>query len=206
MISARISHSVAVLASAAIFTIGIAYSDFAHAQDKSELIRSLARVKTRALTAQPSKDQKEFQGLVDTLRKVSTRQITVEQRKEVAEYVKDKDLPAVDMEIYFDYNSARLNEQSLPKLKELGDALSDEKLKGETFMIAGHTDAVGSDGYNQTLSEQRALSVRQYLLEKHNLDISKLIAIGYGEEQLKLPDTPNAGDNRRVQVVNMQVE
>ena len=73
-------------------------------------------------------------------------------------------------------------------------------------MIAGHTDAVGSNGYNQSLSERRAESVRKYLMDKHNLDISKLIAIGYGEEQLKLPETPNAGENRRVQIVNMQVE
>jgi len=206
MTSARVVKTFAVLSSVATFAFGIVGSEIAHAQDKSELIQSLSRVKTRSLTTLPSKDQKKFQGLVDTLRKVSTRQITVEQRKEVAEYVKDKDLPAVDMEIYFDYNSAQLNKRSLPKLKELGDALTDQKLNSETFMIAGHTDAVGSNGYNQSLSERRAESVRQYLLEKHNLDLSKLIAIGYGEEQLKLPDTPDAGENRRVQIVNMQVE
>ncbi|MDA7949454.1 MAG: OmpA family protein [Hyphomicrobiaceae bacterium] len=206
MTSSRIVRTFAVLSSAATIAFGIVGSDLAYAQDKSDLIKSLSRVKTRSLTTEPSKDQKKFQGLVDTLRKVSTRQITVEQRNEVAEYVKEKDLPAVDMEIYFDYNSAKLNARSLPKLKELGEALTDEKLNGETFMIAGHTDAVGSNGYNQTLSERRAESVRRHLMDKYNLDISKLIAIGYGEEQLKLPDAPNAGENRRVQIVNMQVE
>ncbi len=110
------------------------------------------------------------------------------------------------MEIYFDYDSAKINQRSLPKLKELGEALNDEKLKGETFMIAGHTDAVGSNSYNQSLSERRADSVRKHLMDKYGLDISKLIAIGYGEEQLKLPDAPNDGQNRRVQVVNMQVD
>lgn len=206
MISAPTAKTVAVLSSVATFALGIVYSDFAHAQDKSELIRSLSRVKTRSLNAQPTDEQKKFQGLVETLRKVSTRQITVEQRNEVATYVKDNELPAIDMEIYFDYDSARLNQRSLPKLKELGEALSDDKLNGETFMIAGHTDAVGSNAYNQSLSERRAESVRQYLMDQYNLDISKLIAIGYGEEQLKLPETPNAGENRRVQVVNMQVD
>lgn len=205
MTSARVLKTAAVLSSVATFAFGVFSSDFAHAQDKSELIQSLSRVKTRSLSTQPSEEQKKFQGLVDTLRKVSTRQITVEQRTEVAEFVKDNDLPAIDMEIYFDYNSARLNQRSLPKLKELADALSDEKLSGETFMIAGHTDAVGGNGYNQTLSERRAESVRQHLVEKYNLDISKLISIGYGEDQLKLPATPNADENRRVQVVNMQV-
>jgi len=206
MNSARFIQTFAVLTSIATFAFGNVCSDFAHAQDKSELIKSLSRVKTRALKAEPSKDQQKFKGLVDTLRKVSTRQITVEQRKDVATYVKKNDLPAVDMEIYFDYDSAQINKQSLPKLKELGEALSDAKLNGETFMIAGHTDAVGSNNYNQSLSERRADSVRQYLIDKYNLDISKLIAIGYGEEQLKLPETPNVGENRRVQVVNMQVD
>lgn len=206
MTSMRIVQSVAILSSIAAFAFGTVVSDFARAQDKSELIRSLSRVKTRSLTAQPSEDQKKFQGLVDTLRKVSTRQITVEQRNDVAKYVKDNDLPAIDMEIYFDYDSAKINQRSLPKLKELGEALSDEKLKGETFMIAGHTDAVGSNSYNQSLSERRADSVRKHLMDKYGLDISKLIAIGYGEEQLKLPDAPNDGQNRRVQVVNMQVD
>lgn len=206
MTSPRIVRTVTALTAAAAFAFGAFGADFALAQDKSELIKSLSRVKTRSLSTEPSKDQQRFQGLVDTLRKVSTRQITVEQRKEVATYVKENDLPAVDMEIYFDYNSARLNQRSMPKLKELGEALSDAKLSGETFMIAGHTDAVGSNEYNQSLSERRAEAVRQYLLDKHNLDISKLIAIGYGEEQLKLPDNPNAGENRRVQVVNMQVD
>lgn len=206
MTSARNIQTLAVLSSVVAFAFGVVSPEFAHAQDKSELIESLSRVKTRSLNAQPSDDQKKFQSLVDTLRKVSTRQITVEQRKEVADYVEKNDLPAVDMEIYFDFNSARLNQQSLPKLKELGEALSDEKLNGETFMIAGHTDAVGSNDYNQSLSVRRADSVRQYLVETYNIDLSKLIAIGYGEEQLKLPDTPDAGENRRVQVVNMQVE
>ena len=206
MTSARVVRTIAVLSSVATFAFGIVGTELAYAQDKSELIQSLSRVKTRSLTTQPTEDQKKFQGLVDTLRKVSTRQITVEQRNEVADYVKEKDLPAIDMEIYFDYDSARLNAQSLPKLQELGEALTDEKLNGETFMIAGHTDAVGSNGYNQSLSERRAESVRKYLMDKHNLDISKLIAIGYGEEQLKLPETPNAGENRRVQIVNMQVD
>lgn len=205
MTSSRVVQTFAAMSTVAAFVVGIVGSDFAQAQDKSELIKSLSRAKTRSLSAQPSESQQKFQGLVDTLRKVSTRQITVEQRNEVATYVKDNDLPAIDMEIYFDYNSARLNQRSLPKLKELGEALRDEKLSSETFMIAGHTDAVGSNNYNQTLSERRAESVRKYLIDKYNLDISKLIAIGYGEEQLKQPEAPNADENRRVQVVNMQV-
>lgn len=205
MKSFPIAKTVTVLTCAATFALGIAYSDFAAAQDKNDLINSLSRVKTRSLSSEPSKEQQKFQGLVDTLRKVSTRQITVEQRNEVASYVKENDLPAIDMEIYFDYDSARINQRSIPKLQELGAALSDVKLKGETFMIAGHTDAVGSNQYNQSLSERRAESVRTYLVDKFNIDLSTLIAIGYGEEQLKLPAAPNDGQNRRVQVVNMQV-
>jgi len=203
---ARIVQPLTVATAAVTFAMVFAQPDFAAAQDKDSLIRSLSSVKTRSLNKAPSEEQQKFQGLVDTLRKVSTRQITVEQRTEVADYVKKNELPAVDMEIYFDYNSANLRQDSLPKLKELAEALSDGKLTDETFMIAGHTDAAGSEPYNQSLSERRADSVRQHLVQKYNLDISKLIAIGYGEEQLKAPNTPNAGENRRVQVVNMQAQ
>ncbi len=174
-------------------------------QNRESLINSLSGAMTRSFNAAPSEHQLRYRGLVDTLRKRSTRQITVEERTEVAKYVKENDLPAVDMEIYFSYNSAAISKDSIPKLTDLGDALSDEKLKGQTFMIAGHTDARGGASYNQALSERRAEAVKQYLARQFSLNPTNLIAIGYGEEQLKIPSAPEDHENRRVQVVNMKV-
>lgn len=88
-------------------------------------------------------------------------------------------------------------------MKKLGAALSDEKLKGSVFLVAGHTDAKGSDAYNLSLSDQRAKSVAEFLIENFHIDPKQLVAIGFGEEKLKNRENPLAAENRRVQVVNM---
>ena len=67
--------------------------------------------------------------------------------------------------------------------------------------IVGHTDSVGTDAYNQQLSERRALSVARYL-ESKQVDSMRLATAGKGETQ---PIAPNASDggrqaNRRVEI------
>jgi outer membrane protein OmpA-like peptidoglycan-associated protein len=71
-----------------------------------------------------------------------------------------------------------------------------------TFIVAGHTDAKGSDTYNQGLSERRAEAVKRFLAEKYGIDASNLLTVGYGKTQLKNPAGPFASENRRVQVIN----
>ena len=109
-----------------------------------------------------------------------------------------------DLEINFDYNSADISKKSLPSVQALGKALTNPDLKGSTFVVAGHTDAVGSDAYNQDLSERRADSVKRYLVEKYNIPGADLVTVGYGKSKLKDPSQPLAEVNRRVQVVNME--
>jgi outer membrane protein OmpA-like peptidoglycan-associated protein len=142
-------------------------------------------------------DQKQF---VDELRG-KTRAITVVEREKLTEIVEQHDLPATDLEILFDYNSAAISSEAMPQLVQLGLAL--RGLDGATILLNGHTDAVGSNDYNQTLSEARAQSVRAFLVKSFNIDPYQLIAVGYGEEQLKVPSYPEAAENRRVQIVNM---
>ena len=88
-------------------------------------------------------------------------------------------------------------------LDALGKALSDPSLVNERFRIAGHTDAVGSDDYNQKLSEARAESVRTYLAGHYRLDSGNFEVIGYGKTQLYDPGDPTAAINRRVQVTKL---
>ena len=54
-------------------------------------------------------------------------------------------------------------------MQELGKALSDASLKGSTFVVAGHTDAIGGEAYNQDLSERRADTIKKYLTEKYGI-------------------------------------
>ena len=70
------------------------------------------------------------------------------------------------------------------------------------FIVGGHTDAKGADDYNQRLSQRRAQAVRDFLVTNFAIEPEKLMAVGYGEEQLKSVDEPLAAVNRRVQVIN----
>ena len=179
----------------------------AKAEDPSanQIINSLQgkAVKFRSFDPGQAAREAKQRDLVERLQKSKTRQITVEERKEIADAVKENDLPAIDLEIFFDYDSAAITDEALPILEKLGEAMSSDKLKGSVFMVAGHTDAHGSADYNLGLSIARSKSVREFLIKKFAIAPDQLVAVGFGEEQLKNAEDPDAGENRRVQVVNM---
>jgi len=111
--------------------------------------------------------------------------------------------PTVELhEIYFEFNSAALTGDAKPQLRELGAALRDLRLKGSTISIAGHTDAVGSDAFNQILSERRAATIKWYLIDNFKLPLAKLHAVGYGKQRPKNQADVFAPENRRVEIVN----
>jgi len=109
----------------------------------------------------------------------------------------------VNLTVNFEFNSAKLTNDGMISLDALGKALSDPELKNDRFRIAGHTDAVGSDSYNQKLSEARAIAVRAYLAQAHQLDANNFEVIGYGKTQLYDPNDPTAAINRRVQITKL---
>ncbi|WP_316230901.1 OmpA family protein [Bradyrhizobium sp. SZCCHNR1051] len=141
---------------------------------------------------------------IDSMRNRKTRSLSLGEREQIAEIAATK--PKIDLEIQFDYNSAEISKASMPAVQELGKALSDPNLKGSTFVVAGHTDGIGSDGFNQDLSERRADTIKRYLVEKFALAGQDLVTVGYGKTKLK--DAANPADplNRRVQVVNMDTK
>jgi outer membrane protein OmpA-like peptidoglycan-associated protein len=141
---------------------------------------------------------------VETLRNRKTRSLSLGEREEIAEIAATK--PKIDLEIQFDYNSAEITQTSMPSVQALGKALSDAKLKGSTFVVAGHTDAIGSEGYNQDLSERRADTIKRYLAEKYGINGTDLVTVGYGESKPKDAKAPADPINRRVQVVNMDTK
>jgi outer membrane protein OmpA-like peptidoglycan-associated protein len=71
-------------------------------------------------------------------------------------------------------------------------------------VVAGHTDAVGSYGSNQELSERRTDAVKRYLVTNFQIPATSLVTVGYGKTKLKNESNPNAAENRRVQIVNME--
>src|SRR3954468_5766765 len=141
---------------------------------------------------------------VATLRNRKTRSLSTGERQEIAELAATK--PKIDLEIRFDYNSADISKSSTQAVQELGKALSDPSLKGSTFVVAGHTDAVGSEPYNQDLSERRADTIKKVLTEEFGINGSDLVTVGYGKTKPKDPSAPMDPVNRRVQVVNMDTK
>ena len=197
-----------------LLTVGAALciGGMARADDVTEdqIVRALAPAKkpiTRGLSAGPQTQTDPAAAaaegsFVQTIRNRPTRSLSAAEREEIATIVKDK--PKIDLEINFDYNSDRVSAKSLPSVQALGRALANPDLKGSTFIVAGHTDAAGSDAYNQELSERRADAIKRYLVEKSGLSAADLVTVGYGKTQLKDPANPLAEVNRRVQIVNTE--
>ena len=158
---------------------------------------------TSAPQVDPALKAKEVTFL-DSVRNRNTRSLSLGEREQIAEIASTK--PKIDLEIQFDYNSADISKTSLTAVQELGKALSNPSLKGSTFVVAGHTDAVGGEPYNLDLSERRADTIKHYLVEKYGLAGSDLVTVGYGKTKLKDISNPTSPINRRVQVVNMDTK
>jgi outer membrane protein OmpA-like peptidoglycan-associated protein len=164
---------------------------------KKPLTRSLSMTPPPEAATSPADAR-----FIDTVRNRTTRSLSTGERQQIATIADQR--PSIDLEINFDYNSATIGARAKSAVEALGRALTNPDLKGSTFLLAGYTDAAGSDAYNQTLSERRADAVKHYLVEKFGIAGTDLVTIGYGETRLKKPDAPLDAANRRVQVVNMQ--
>ena len=100
--------------------------------------------------------------------------------------------------VYFDFDKATLRPESFPELDRVVTLMENNPTL--EIEISGHTDDKGSDAYNLKLSQNRANSVKKYVVSK-GISSSKIIAKGYGESQ---PEVANDSDenrqfNRRVQ-------
>ncbi|MDD4149950.1 MAG: OmpA family protein [Bacteroidales bacterium] len=105
--------------------------------------------------------------------------------------------------VYFDTGKATLKPASYEELNNLYEYLS---LKKTTIVeIAGHTDDIGSNELNMELSQNRANSVRNYLIRK-GISSDRIIAKGYGETQPIAPNdsNENRAKNRRTEVRDCQ--
>jgi outer membrane protein OmpA-like peptidoglycan-associated protein len=195
------------LSFAALLTILVAVPSFADdALTSDSIVRALTpKLKTRSIgdggSGSLTPQQTEF---INGLKR-RTRQIIVEERTELIKVIKEADLPALDLEIYFDFDSSAITPRAVPTLIKLGQALSSDQLKTSSFLIGGHTDAKGAADYNQHLSEARAATVKAFLVGNFQVDPLRLISVGYGREDLKNPNDPEAAENRRVTVVNLVV-
>ncbi|WP_140908773.1 OmpA family protein [Cognatiluteimonas lumbrici] len=101
--------------------------------------------------------------------------------------------------ITFAFDSSNLQSQFYPVLNNVADTLNE--YNQTVIEVAGHTDSVGTDAYNQTLSEQRARSVANYLSSR-GVSMQRMIVVGAGESRPIASNSTDAGraQNRRVEI------
>lgn len=103
----------------------------------------------------------------------------------------------INFQISFEFDSAALRDSEKVKLTTLCAALNASQIP--LFRIVGHTDAKGSESYNQGLSLLRAEEVRRFLVNDCQVDAARLEATGVGEAYPFDTADPNAEANRRVE-------
>lgn len=135
---------------------------------------------------------------------IRTRSLRVERDSPTA--VRPSKPAAASLLITFPTNSASLMPQAQHQLDVVGRALKNEKLAEFRFAIEGHADPRGASDLNQKLSEERAQSVRSYLISTHNIAAERLVALGKGDKEPVNRKNPAADENRRVTIVNQTAE
>jgi photosystem I P700 chlorophyll a apoprotein A2 len=114
------------------------------------------------------------------------------------------ELPA---DVLFDFNQANIRPDAVAALNKLLTIIKAQPGNGPV-RIEGYTDALGSDAYNQKLSEKRAVSVKTWLMLQ-GITASRLQSRGFGEAKPRVPNAkPDGSDdpegrqqNRRVEVL-----
>ncbi|HEY0505315.1 MAG TPA: OmpA family protein [Lysobacter sp.] len=107
--------------------------------------------------------------------------------------------------ITFDFDKYALKPEFYPVLDDVARTL--QEYNQTVVEVAGHTDSVGSDAYNQKLSEQRAAAVASYL-QSRGLNRERFIVVGAGETRPVASNDTEAGraQNRRVEITLVPID
>ena len=111
---------------------------------------------------------------------------------------------SVSSEASFDFGKASLKPEFKPTLDKVAGVLRDDA--NVRIFVVGHTDSVGSDSYNQTLSVNRAQVVSDYLVS-HGVMASQITVEGHGESEPRASNDTAEGraQNRRVEIYLQQL-
>lgn len=202
----RICVTAAIYGGAAGLIFSPAYGDPLSEEDISGMLSNSSAGSSTTLSEEDIEAMQENRIVVKAVvKKAETgAPISDEELTDVLDNAKKARLASLDLEVRFEYGSDELTQEAAVTLARLGKALTGDQLKGDTFFIAGHTDAVGGDDFNRALSQRRAVAVRTFLLENfQKIEKSQLLAKGFGESKLKDRADPDSAVNRRVEIINL---
>jgi OOP family OmpA-OmpF porin len=112
-----------------------------------------------------------------------------------------KVIDRLTLHVNFDFDKATIRNADTAELRKAVDFV--KKYPGYQVSIEGHTDSIGTDKYNQALSERRAAAVRAYLLKQGVVDSQRIKSVGYGESRPIADNKTKKGrfENRRVEIL-----
>jgi OmpA-OmpF porin, OOP family len=110
-------------------------------------------------------------------------------------------LPQIRFDIVFDPDSSLIRPASYQTIGSIADALTDPKTRPYRYLIVDHVESAGRRDHNLILSQRRAESVRDVLVNTFKVSPKRLQALGLGEEQLQDVNRPSSPANARVQIM-----
>ncbi|HEY0820235.1 MAG TPA: OmpA family protein [Rhizobacter sp.] len=135
---------------------------------------------------------------------VLTRSLKVSRDNSAGVLAAPKKKASASLLITFETNSSELTASARQQLDVVAAALKNDRLADYTFSVEGHADPRGNPDANLVLSQQRAESVREYLVAQHSISADRLKAEGKGDTDLLNRKVPAAPENRRVTIVTNQ--
>lgn len=134
---------------------------------------------------------------------VRTRSLRVTSNTPAAAVLAPRKKASASLLITFETNSAQLTARSKEQLDVVAAALKNDRLKDFSFEVEGHADARGAADANRLLSQQRAESVRAYLVGSHSIAEVRLRAVGKGDTEPMNTRDVAAAENRRVTITTI---
>src|SRR5262245_14927523 len=158
--------------------------------------------------------QQRDQQLTEQQQQVDQQRQEIARNQQLIDELKKKNLEARETErgvvvnlpdVLFEFGKADLTGDARMKVRSISEVLN-AQAQGRRVSIEGHTDSIGSDAYNQQLSERRAGSVAS-ALENDGVSAQRVTAKGYGKRYPVAPNNNSDGtDNPAGRAKNRRVE
>jgi outer membrane protein OmpA-like peptidoglycan-associated protein len=158
--------------------------------------------------------QKRDQELSEQQQQIEQQKQEITRNQQLIDDLKKQNLEARETErgvvvnlpdVLFEFGKADLTGDARAKVSSISEALNNQA-KGRRVSVEGHTDSIGSDAYNQKLSERRAENVAS-TLENGGVSAARVTAKGYGKRYPVAPNSnPDGADNPAGRAKNRRVE
>jgi OmpA-OmpF porin, OOP family len=106
--------------------------------------------------------------------------------------------------VLFDFNKSDVKSKYSKDLEKVADLL--KKNPGLKIRIEGNTDSIGTEAYNQKLSEKRAAAVKEYLVQKHGIDAARIDTVGYGLDKPVADNKTKKGRQQNRRAVSLRLQ